>query len=249
MKIAFCISGHLRTYKNPIIQKNFFEFKDYISSFGEVDIFVSTWNRQNTERSWSASHNLHDPLTISNYIDEHDILQHYGARSVKILDYDYYSSIYSPLNYKYFTKKEYSWDERAINNNILHSTKMFYLIYRVNQLKTKHEYINSFTYDYVFRIRPDHLFDLQECKIIDLNRTQKDVLYIPYLNDRFAYGSSYIMNQYSSTIFNVALSYDNNIFGDPEHLQIYSIKNLIDSAKIVKIPMCGQLLADNGTLR
>lgn len=250
MKIAFCISGHLRTYKKDNVHKHFLNFKEYIGKFGEIDIFVACWNRQNTNNSWSAAHNLNDKNSVNYIITEDDITNHYGSRSNLIIDYDYFDSDYSPLNYQYFTTKQYSWDHRAIHNNIIHSTKMLYLIYKANELKIEYEYKNNFKYDYVFRIRPDFLFNPSEYQsAIHLDQIRNDCLYVPGSDDKFAYGSSDTMNRYSYAIFHVACAFHNNIFGDPESVQRYAVDTMFSSDKIINIPKCGLLLADNGSMR
>ncbi len=54
MKTAICISGHLRHYKN--LKDNFQWFKKALQSFCDVDVFVASWDKQNTLASWSHAH-------------------------------------------------------------------------------------------------------------------------------------------------------------------------------------------------
>jgi hypothetical protein len=250
MKIAICISGHLRTYQLPSVHSLFLQFKEYLSQFGSTDIFVSSWNRQNTNNSWSSSHRLNDPNTTDYILTAEEVKDHYKTDNVELYNYDFFnSSAYSSLAYEYFTSVEYNWDKRAIHNNILHSTKMFYLIYQCNFQKTQYEYNKGFKYDYVFRIRPDHAFDLNQCEIINLHNSSQNILYIPIHNDRFAYGSSNIMNKYSSSIYHISSIFQQGIFGDPERIQRLCIESVIDSKNIVHIPMCGVLVSDTGFIR
>jgi hypothetical protein len=48
MKIAFCLSGHLRTYDKAI--ESFNNFKSFISKIGNIDIFISTWEHENNPK-------------------------------------------------------------------------------------------------------------------------------------------------------------------------------------------------------
>jgi len=250
MRIALCLSGHLRTYNSSMVHQSFIDFKNYLSRFGSIDIFIASWNRQNTKNSWSASHNLNDVNTADCIVDSTLIQKHYETENVWLYNYDYYDDInYSPLKYYYFTNKEYIWDSRGINNEIIHSTKMFYLIYQCNLKKMQYEYNNKFKYDCVFRIRPDHAFDMSQCQQINLENIKSDRLYIPKHNDRFAYGSSDIMNKYSYSIHHMSHFFQQGIFGDPETIQKSCIESVINPDHIVYIPMCGVLVSDTGYIR
>lgn len=255
MKIAFCISGHLRNYAK--LKDNFYEFKEYIQQFGAVDTFVSTWNYRNTNNSWSTQHGLNDGNSNTDSIT-HDLVQnHYQTDSIEILDYDFYDSSYSPLRHDNFSLKIYNWKPDpsigsgnfGIHNNIIHSTKMFFLIYRSNLLKLNYEYKNNINYDLVFRIRPDMQFFPNEYRkqlVFDAVDTTK--IYIPLghiWTDQFAYGSSLLMNKYANAFMRVSSVYDREIFGDPEAVMKECLLDLIGEHNIIRVPKCGYLLAEN----
>jgi hypothetical protein len=236
----------MRNYNDQSISNNFFAFKEHLSHFGEVDIFVASWNYQNTQNCWSASHNLSLCDSYKIQIDPILISEHYKSVATKIFDYDFYSSDNSPLKYQYFTNNKYNWDERGIYNDIIHSTKMLFLIYEANLLKSVYANMLNITYDWVFRIRPDHLFDLKEIKeYIDLNKLDPDKLYMPGKNDRLAFGSNHNMNIYCSSIYRLINIFNNNIFGDPETVLQSCTKQLINIENIVYTPMFGHLLTEN----
>jgi hypothetical protein len=128
MKIALCISGHLRNYIR--LKENFQEFKSFLENYGNVDIFVTTWNNRNTANSWSVQHGLNEPNSHNDIITSDIITDHYHPTQYEILDYNFFDSDFSPLRYKNFTNKQFNWNPPAhvgnplygIHNNILIST-------------------------------------------------------------------------------------------------------------------------------
>jgi hypothetical protein len=75
MKIALCISGQMRNYKNEYVKNNFLT---YLFNPLNPDIFISTWGNKN---------------------DENEIFNHYeNIKGIKIVDYDkWYSNIDNDL--------------------------------------------------------------------------------------------------------------------------------------------------------
>lgn len=255
MKIALCLSGHMRNYKR--LAENFYNFRNYLSQYGQVDVFVTTWNRRNTSNSWSVQHGLNESNSHNDIIIYDDIKNHYNTDFIQILDYDFYDSNFSPLRYNNFTNKEYNWKPHpsvgsgcfGIHNGIVHSTKMFYLIFMANILKSQQEFLNNQHYDFVMRLRPDMLFIENEyTKSLQMNFLDINKLYLPVghiWTDQFACGSSHIMNKYASSILRIASVNDNDIFGEPEVVMNECLLNLIGSENIVRIPKVGVILAEN----
>lgn len=255
MKIAFCISGHLRNFIK--LKDNYLEFKNFIEQFGQVDTFVSTWNHRNTDNSWSNQHNLNEQNSSLDTITYDIVKKHYDTNYIKILNYDFYDSNFSPLRYENFTTRTYNWNpdpslgsgKFGIHNNIVHSTKMFFLIYESNILKSYEEFINNQEYNWVFRIRPDmHFFHQQYSKQILLDKIDSTKLYIHdghIFGDQFAYGSSKLMNKYASAFMRISSANDKDIFGDPETVMHTCLSGLIGESNIIRIPKCGYILAEN----
>lgn len=248
MKIAVCISGHLRHYDQ--IKDKYDLFIAHLKEFGQVDVFVSTWNRQNTLNSWSSAHGISNVETYNNFIDPDQVKKHFEAKDVSVFDYDFYSSNYSPLSYKKFTINEYNWDARGINGSVINSSKMFFLINKSNELKKINEYKNNFTYDAVFRVRPDYEFDQEGVKNIFVENLQPKCIYCgkpyqdsPPIDDQFAFGNSESMDLYSSTLNTVCIPYHNNIFGDPESLLNLSILKFF-KLRVARIERVGVLGSD-----
>ena len=57
-RCALIIPGHLRNYQ--MAKENLDEFLKDLKKNYNVDIFVSTWNKQDTPNSWSAWHELNN---------------------------------------------------------------------------------------------------------------------------------------------------------------------------------------------
>ena len=255
MKIAFCISGHLRNYIR--LKDNFYEFKSFVSQFGTVDTFVTTYNNRNTSNSWSVQHGLNDSNSHNEIITEEIVKDHYQTNNVEIIDYNFLDSDFSPLKYTNITTKEFIWNldpsigntSYGIHNNVIMSTRMFYLIYRCNIQKLYAEYQNNQQYDFVFRIRPDmQFFDQAYGELLRLNQLDRIKIYIPeghFWTDQFAYGYSELMNKYSNAYLRTSSVHDNEIFGDPETVMKEAIENLLGSDNIIRVPKCGYILAEN----
>lgn len=255
MKIALCISGHLRNYKR--LRDNFNEFKSFLSLYGNIDIFITTYNKRNTINSWSVQHGLNEHNSHNDNITVDMVKNHYNTENVEILDYDFYDSYYSPLKYKNFTDKIYNWTPNTdigqgsfgIHNDIIGSTRMFYLIYRCNNQKLYQEYKNQSQYDIVFRLRPDmQYFPAVYRHMLRLDSIDLSKIYIPtgYIwTDQFAYGSSSLMNKYANTFLRISTIHDKEIFGDPEYIMYECLNHFIGEHNIVRNEKCGYLLAEN----
>lgn len=249
-KIALCISGHTRNYIDLLPE--FYTFHRYLSQIGFVDTFIATWDQRNTNFSWSAAHGDIDTSKSSNVITADELISNFRIKdnNITIFNHRFFESQYSPLRYKLFTNNLYNWDSRGIYNNIIHSTKMLFLIYEANLLKCQQEFKNNTKYDIVIRTRPDILYKDNLYKTIPFNNMLDNYLYLVKKNnntydDRFAFGSSEIMNQYSSAIYRISSIYDQNIFGDPETVFYSSIKSLISLDKIYSICNPGLLVSES----
>ncbi len=218
MNIAICISGHLRNWKE---NKSAQDFIKYIQSIYRTDVFVSTWDRENATKSWSEMHGLSNLERCKNIVHKEEVYDFYGATDVTVLNEEFYASDFSPLRYSILTKELFNWNSHGQQNGILHSTKMYFLIYMANLLKQKNEFKIQKKYDLVFRLRPDFEPFEEKYKNFDFNNILEDVLYIrkpPGSNicDQFAFGDSNIMDKYSSTFLKISTLLSQGIFGDPE---------------------------------
>lgn len=253
MRIAFCISGHLRNFKK--LKDNFESFKAYCCQFGQVDTFIATWDKLNTTNCWSNRQGLKFNLegTESIYVNVNEVKDHYKTEQVVLLDDDFYMSDFSPLKLNTLSMKSFNWDSRAISpNGIVYCTRQFYLVYQANLLKLKEEFKTNKQYDLVFRIRPDFAFN-QTVLSCQFNKIERNVVYSPILDtvsnseiilkDQFAFGDSHGINVYANVLFRVCDLFNKEIFGDPEKIFTYAIKDF--NLKIIPTVQLGGIVSEN----
>ena len=133
--------------------------------------------------------------------------------------------------------------------------QQFLSITKCNNIKSRHEEINGFKYDWVIRARTDALF---KCDIspISFQGTKKDILqldngcvYIPSFacyggyNDRFAFGNSKNMDTYASLSSHVDDYFDN---GRPFHPESLLKSHLDNEITVVNIEFPFDILRENG---
>lgn len=208
------------------------KFINYLKQFGEVDVFISTWNKENALKSWSQMHGLSNLDRCKNTVKQEDLTKFYNAKDVSIFNDDFYSSKYSPLRFNILTKNQFNWHQNGKNENgIIHSIKMYYLIHQANILKQYHEFLDGQEYNLVLRARPDFEFFEEKYKSFDFSKIESNILYIrkpPGSNicDQFAFGDSRIMDIYSSAFLKIVHLYENEIFGDPEEFLFYQLSSM-----------------------
>lgn len=251
MRIALCVSGHLRNYQR--LKDSYEGFRQFCSSYGQVDVFVATWNRLNSSSSWSGSHGLTLESSVNQEVFLNEISDFYKTNDISIEDDLFFASEYSPLRYNIFTNKKYDWDTRGINsNNVIHSYRMFYLINKANNLKLYKEYLNQHKYDLVIRIRPDMFFyesvyqtynlkEMAESKKLYAVKHKTDHKINYGYGDRFVLGSSDTMDKFSSIIYNIGGN-----FGEPEDIMLNIIHKIISFNQISFIESPEGLLNENG---
>jgi hypothetical protein len=213
MKIAICISGHLRTYKQTI--QNFLKIKNLLSQFGDIDIFISTWDTINSNSSWSRS--LNTTSENNNLVNKDEIINLYKPQKINIQNFESLKYLFLTKNFTNVNPPENLKDSRRGNNDLLYAVPQFYKIFDCNSLKSQEENENNFLYDWVIRLRFDHYFT----NFIDPKSLNKNIVYIGIDHeynlqdprwtlsngystcDQFAIGSSNNMNLYSSVYTNL----------------------------------------------
>lgn len=128
-KIAICLSGELRTYKDCL--ENISKFFNRIShpDFDiELDYFIHTWDKNDYKPQYKKTKNI----------------------SNAVLDIDYIKSYINLVNYK---------QETGGKIEMIGWKSMFYSIQYCNLLKQNYEVENNFTYDMVIRTRFDIFFN------------------------------------------------------------------------------------------
>lgn len=251
MKIAFCISGHLRHYNR--LKESYLLLKNTLEQYGTIDTFICTWDKINTNQSWSHAHGLSALDSHNEKVNLSDIKNFYNTSDIQILNEEFYASEYSPLNCQNLTYNTYNWDKRGIHNNVPHCIKTAFLIYECNKMKKLKEFTNQKKYDLVFRLRPDSVYNSQFTEI-NFSSTNLNTLYINeypgklYADfGRFAFGGSEIMDKYSNSYLRTSAIFDKNIFGDPEKVYYKSIIDIVEPENISTIPNWALLSAENSS--
>lgn len=240
MKIAICLSGHLRTYQHTI--GNFLKLRDFLKQLGEVDVFISTWDILNSNSSWSRS--LNTTSENNNNINEKEIIELYKPTKINIQNFNSLKHLFLTKNFTSFKPSEELKDSRRGDKDLLYSIPQFYKIFDCNSLKSLEENEKGFTYDFVIRQRFDHFFS----NFIDLNSLDKDIVYIGIEHqynlqdpkwtlsngysacDQFAIGSSQNMDLYSSVYTNLSNLMKKETYSECgertlwEHLKFLGIK-------------------------
>lgn len=218
MRVALCISGQMRTYKEcfDLLNKNILQTLS-------PDIFIHTWEgsgishkeKKDTEEgivTFDDLKNLYNPkdIVIENF--ESSFLEEYkGVKVPEVLKKK------EPSNYK-------------------GSIPLFYKMYECNKLKKEYEKKHKFKYDVVIKLRPD----LMILDKMALNSIDSDKLYFSdyainqhhQISDKFAYGSSTVMDQYTN-VWEHLKEYWENPLGENtwethrvgERLMFYHINN------------------------
>lgn len=154
-KVAICFSGHLRNFlEDDKQQRNLMLGVDSLRKRGnQIDFFFSIWDRSNVKTA------RHSRLNESEVTDiDPSRLSTFNPVSVEI---ETFSEIKHKFDLKNFSEKMSiaAGTDSSIgtiyekNGNYLHSTPMFYKMFKSNALKKAHEEKNNFVYDVVVRYR------------------------------------------------------------------------------------------------
>lgn len=153
MKVALCLSGHLREYK-----KTFGSIKTHIIDKFSPDIFISTWDKPGY---WTSDDSKGvDDRDITYPGLEKDIVDLYNPVMIDVENLDSTIEFITILmdkiveaNRENSQMTTYRWGRPR---NIV---GMFYKMWRCNKMKSQYETENNFKYDLVIRCRPDLFID------------------------------------------------------------------------------------------
>jgi hypothetical protein len=151
--IALCLSGQMRTFDHPRVQASFRAFVDSLNKAGhEVDLFVSTWS----DRGISYNHgHTNTPSSLpSSEITEEMIRNAYAGLNVLSVSIRNYAEWQTRLRPTYATvlREGFTWNGMQIRGT---AVPQLFTIWDANMLRRG----SQRTYDWVFRVRPDLMFD------------------------------------------------------------------------------------------
>lgn len=206
LRVALCISGHLRTF-----EQNFISVREHILNRFNCDVFIHTWDTLGMPYRQLDSR-------------VHNIKTDHMVETI--------NRIYAPK------KLIIEPTKRFLVSNLMHKAmidyrdipgilSMFYKIEVCNNIKSEYERENNFLYDIVIRFRGDlcMMAPLPINQDTNLNR-----LFIPQygnfsgLCDQFAFGSSQVMDIYSSLYSNLEKHLETGAKLNPEKILLYHVE-------------------------
>jgi len=196
MKIAICVSGHVR------------RFNEYLTSLNtltkdknhEYDIFLSTWDIKNSPNSHSYIRRGYNDF---DYFNINDILE-----------------IYNPKSYLVEKNNDYAFNQFSKysgTNNPIAVFSQFYKINQVSKLMDDYKNSNNIIYDLVIRTR----FDLKIKDDFNINNYFNDYFNIEedncgenWCSDKFSisnYKNHMIFSNFYNNLENLMINNHNNI--------------------------------------
>lgn len=154
MRIAICISGHVRDYKK--FSQSFFEKIIEPNKHHEIDVFISTWDKINTGSSFAS--------TRRGYIDDNKV------------DVNEIVRIYNPKLYIVEKSNDSIFERFNItnhNNNPKFVISQFYKINQVGNLLKYYIQSTGRNYDLVMKTRFDINYDCIED--VDVNLPKPEI--------------------------------------------------------------------------
>jgi len=218
LKVAICLSGHMRTFEN-----NFQSFKDNILSKYDCDVFIHTWDIMGS--SFRFTDNKLHLVNTQKYLEKIELF--YNPKKIVIEPFRLFDL--TPL-----------MKQRAVHGRDAGGTiSMYYKIEACNNLKKEYEKENNMTYDCVIRYRSDLHLD-QPFPLT--TGTDLSAIHVPMygnfggINDQLAFGNSALMDIYCSLYSNIENLLQNGANLNPEkllmaHVNSYNIPIIKDYIK------------------
>lgn len=183
MKIAICLSGYMRGYKD-----NVKSLLTHVASEHDADIFVHTWDKMGLPSAWHGCDDAHPDDTDNHLAEIHKLLSPKAICVEPVFSWDLSSFARPGL--------------QRFHENF---PMMFYKIHKCDELRKESEAASGREYDLVIRTRPD----IRYLSRINMGVLDKDKLHIPQMpsyyviagksyNDQIAIGTPCLMSIYSA---------------------------------------------------
>lgn len=205
MKVALCISGQLRTYKDCFSSLNHNLIKPF-----NPDIFIHTWQ--------DVGASIKDEVGVEHNLlaSEEELNKMYSPKKVIILKRPEYIS----ERYNGKVVPQILIDREPIHHKSV--LAMYFQIFECNKLAVDYANEHGFEYDLIIRARPDMVFceKIPMLAIRNVLRNSSLVYYSDYfirkktrVSDKFAFGSQSAMTEYCSA-WNLLDKYWEDPIGD-----------------------------------
>lgn len=190
MKVALCLSGHLRKFDEtfPSLRKFFLDRYD-------CDIFIHTWNKMGYQSRFRNDPNIDD----TNFkLDKINFL--YNPKKIVIEPIEFIEEL---------RKESYSYAPHLVNEPkpAHHMASMFYKIFACNEIRKQYQIEKNIEYDWVIRSRTDLLFhgnvNIPQADIENKIFIPRSIFHPNWYNDQFAIASPNNMDVYSSSYFDI----------------------------------------------
>lgn len=211
MKVAICLSGHMRKFTNT-----FQSFYTHCLSHYDCDVFIHTWDKMGYGSIYRADATL-------------DATEKYRLQIEKI--YRPKKMIIENSSFIEELKRQgnqYAPHLRTVPKHVGHMASMFYKIWAANELRKAHEIEASTQYDWVVRSRPDLIF---RAPVRMPPEKTPGKIYMSqfqctpgWLNDQFAIGLPNDMDLYSSFFFHMQEYFSARNEYYPEKFMDWSMK-------------------------
>jgi hypothetical protein len=190
MKIAVCLSGHLRKFEQTFPALHLYLLKNH-----ECDVFISTWDKMGYHSSYKRDST--DDMT-SKYTARVEEL--YKPKKMIVEGSQFIEELKQQGNI-------YAPHLRNEPKHVGHMASMFYKIYAANELRKRYELETGSQYDWVVRCRPDLMF---HGTTSFPNNKPPRAIFMPshlcregWLCDQFAIATSNDMDLYASFFFSL----------------------------------------------
>lgn len=209
MKVAVCISGHMRKFNNTFPSLN----SNLLSRY-DCDVFISTWDKMGYSSAYKT-----DSTLDNTFNHEASINNLYNPKKFIIEDSSFIEELKAEGDI-------YAPHLKSVPKHVGHMASMFYKIYAANELRKQYQLETGVKYDWVIRCRSDlHFYR----PIIIPNDKDKVYFYNKqshneWVDDQFAIGSEDNMDKYSSFYFSMPEYFKAKREYYPEKFMDYTIK-------------------------
>jgi hypothetical protein len=178
MKIALCISGITRQYKEcfPSFEKNLLQL---LQQNHELSVFIHGWHTIPEE--YKTIQQLYNAKVC--------VLQELSLNKMQ--------TVMDDVNVGYVSSLDHTIPQHALKNNM---TGMFYNIYKCNELKKTYALTNNIQYDITIHTRFDNIY-FEPLILNRINNIQPNTIYFEgcrsHICDHFYYGMTNVMDKVS----------------------------------------------------
>lgn len=214
MKIALCLSGHLRTFDQTYYSMNQFILKKY-----NPDIFVHTWDKLGFFCPYKSDRNLNQ---TSNRLLQ--VEQLYRPKKIIVENSEFVEQLKKEAD-------DYAPHLKNVPKHVGHMASMFYKIYACNELRKRFELENNVKYDWIIRSRTDLMFSHP----LNIPNKEDNTVWIPqflsgegWYTDQFAVADSDSMDLYSSLYFDLPEYFKSKMEFYPEKFMFWALNKKIN---------------------